>query len=146
MHGAYIPAPSKDVWGYNEETVKYVDDVDLRDKEILDANGGVSNRVAGMTLKFSLLGHSEAVTAITCFERDAMHWLVSHKSQHHLVSSPTQKMSTGQHRMGPTNMHMGPERRPITRRIQRRIPDRWWTRRTCSGRHHIGHRVLCRTE
>ncbi|KAJ3051739.1 hypothetical protein HK097_007248 [Rhizophlyctis rosea] len=65
------------VWGYNEETVKYVGDVDLRDKEILDANGGVSNRVAGMTLKASLLGHTEAVTAITCFERDGMHWLVS---------------------------------------------------------------------
>ncbi|KAJ3043664.1 hypothetical protein HDV00_004437 [Rhizophlyctis rosea] len=56
------------VWGYNEETVKYVGDVDAKDKELLDANGipndGVTNRVAGMTLKFSLPGHFEAVTAL----------------------------------------------------------------------------------
>ncbi|KAJ3280734.1 hypothetical protein HK104_000440, partial [Borealophlyctis nickersoniae] len=70
------------VWGYNEDTVKFLpDDADMKDKELLDptglANDSVTNRVAGMTLKFTLQDHKDAVTAIVCFYRDGAHWLVS---------------------------------------------------------------------
>ncbi|KAJ3101041.1 hypothetical protein HDU97_001684 [Phlyctochytrium planicorne] len=67
------------VWGYNEETVKYVPDELLGDKEA-EANAAsdsVTNRVAGMTLKCTLSEHKEAVTGIVCFSRDGGHWMLT---------------------------------------------------------------------
>ncbi|KAJ3217607.1 hypothetical protein HDU67_007549 [Dinochytrium kinnereticum] len=55
------------VWGYNEEAVKYVPDDGDKDKDQSEglANDSVTNRVAGMTLKYTLSDHKEAVTGLT---------------------------------------------------------------------------------
>ncbi|KAJ3011791.1 UNVERIFIED_CONTAM: hypothetical protein HDU68_001525 [Siphonaria sp. JEL0065] len=73
------------VWGYNEEAVKYVpDDAEKQtEKEAAaaDPNGNlsesVSNRVAGMTLKYTLNDHKDAVTGIHCLNKDGRHWMIS---------------------------------------------------------------------
>ncbi|KAJ3224690.1 hypothetical protein HK099_008075 [Clydaea vesicula] len=40
-------------------------------------NDSVTNRVAGMTIKFCLKEHKDAVTGLFCFFKDGMHWLLS---------------------------------------------------------------------
>ncbi|KAI9348234.1 quinon protein alcohol dehydrogenase-like superfamily [Obelidium mucronatum] len=72
------------VWGYNEEAMKYVpDDAEkAAEKEVsADQNGNlsesVSNRVAGMTLKYTLNDHKDAVTGIHCLNKDGRHWMIS---------------------------------------------------------------------
>ncbi|KAI9091859.1 WD40-repeat-containing domain protein [Phlyctochytrium arcticum] len=71
------------VWGYNEEAVKFVPEEGSNEKDIefVDssdlANDGVTNRVAGMSLKYTLEEHKSAVTGISCFQRDGIHWLLS---------------------------------------------------------------------
>ncbi|TPX59029.1 hypothetical protein SpCBS45565_g07846 [Spizellomyces sp. 'palustris'] len=71
------------VWGYNEEAVKFVPEEAFndKDKEGVDPTGlaadGVTNRVAGMSLKYTLEEHKGAVTGIACFARDGTHWLLS---------------------------------------------------------------------
>ncbi|KAI8927284.1 quinon protein alcohol dehydrogenase-like superfamily [Entophlyctis helioformis] len=37
----------------------------------------VSNRVAGMALKATLLDHKDAVTGLVCFQQDGVHWMIS---------------------------------------------------------------------
>jgi hypothetical protein len=68
-----------DVWGYNEEVVKYVQEENDKDKEG-DGNGisndSVTNRVAGMTLKATFTDHKDAVSGVTCFFRENNHWMV----------------------------------------------------------------------
>ncbi|KAJ1558347.1 hypothetical protein HK096_002054, partial [Nowakowskiella sp. JEL0078] len=68
------------VWGYNEDAVKYVPkDEAEKEKDVHDgfANDSVTNRVAGMTLKFTLQEHKEAVTGLICFCKDGIHWLLT---------------------------------------------------------------------
>ncbi|KAI8810660.1 WD40-repeat-containing domain protein [Cladochytrium replicatum] len=71
------------VWGYNEEAFKCDGDDIEREKEahMVTENGisndSVSNRVAGMTLKFILQDHKQAVTGLACFFRDGVHWLLT---------------------------------------------------------------------
>ncbi|KAJ3139429.1 hypothetical protein HK101_003641 [Irineochytrium annulatum] len=68
------------VWGYNEEAVKFVPvEAGEREKDAAGDPGGigdsVTNRVAGMTLKYSLTDHREAVTGVACFFKDERHWM-----------------------------------------------------------------------
>ncbi|KAJ3330631.1 DExD/H-box ATP-dependent RNA helicase dhh1 [Blyttiomyces sp. JEL0837] len=70
------------VWGYNEEAVKYVpDDMDKERELEVNANGiandSVTNRVAGMTLKQTFNDHRDAVSGIACFQKDGSHWMIS---------------------------------------------------------------------
>ncbi|KAI8611101.1 WD40-repeat-containing domain protein [Chytriomyces sp. MP71] len=68
------------VWGYNEEAVKYVPDEGERTTETDPmgvSNESVTNRVAGMTLKYTLSDHKDSVTGIACFFRDGRHWMIS---------------------------------------------------------------------
>ncbi|KAJ3015428.1 hypothetical protein HKX48_004593 [Thoreauomyces humboldtii] len=67
------------IWGYNEEVVRFVPD-DPNDKDGIDPGmrgDGVTNRVAGMSLKYTLEEHKDAVTGIACFQRDGIHWLLT---------------------------------------------------------------------
>jgi WD40 repeat protein len=41
------------------------------------AGDGVTNRVAGMSMKATLLEHKEAVTAMVCFQQNNRHWMIS---------------------------------------------------------------------
>nr|KAJ3422640.1 hypothetical protein HK105_007194 [Polyrhizophydium stewartii] len=67
-----ILLPNQGVWGYNEESIKFLPETSERDGADPMAPGGgnqlgsdsVSNRVAGMTLKASLLDHKDAVTGL----------------------------------------------------------------------------------
>ncbi|TPX61874.1 hypothetical protein PhCBS80983_g00825 [Powellomyces hirtus] len=72
------------IWGYNEEVVRFVpEDVtaETKEKDAIDAGNmrpdGVTNRVAGMSLKYTLEEHRDAVTGISCFVRDGIHWLLT---------------------------------------------------------------------
>jgi hypothetical protein len=75
---------SKVVWGFNEEVIKYVSpEGEKVEKERENSSEGnavssdsVTNRVAGMSLKYSLLDHKDAVTGVACFSRDNGHWMV----------------------------------------------------------------------
>lgn len=67
------------MWGYNEDSVKY--SPETTDHEI-DSNfllnkDSVTNRVAGLTCKYSLQDHKDAVTGLVCINQDGKHWLVS---------------------------------------------------------------------
>ena len=62
------------VWGYNEETLNVPEMAHLIDSEA--NNEGVTNRVAGMSLKATLNEHNEAVTCLVCFQYDGKHWIV----------------------------------------------------------------------
>ncbi|OAJ36383.1 hypothetical protein BDEG_20563 [Batrachochytrium dendrobatidis JEL423] len=72
------------IWGYNEETIKFTPestDRDAADATVIGSNqlgsDSVSNRVAGMALKFTLLNHRDSVTGLVCFFLDAKHWMIS---------------------------------------------------------------------
>lgn len=71
------------VFGYNEEAVDYSTPGEkLRDVLGQSLKGSikpdsVTNRVAGMTLKYSLSEHRDAVSAVVCFLRDGNHYLLS---------------------------------------------------------------------
>ncbi|KAI8592288.1 quinon protein alcohol dehydrogenase-like superfamily [Geranomyces variabilis] len=70
------------IWGYNEEVVRFVpEDAGGVEKDLGDPasvrTDGVSNRVAGMSLKYTLEEHKDAVTGIACFMRDGVHWLLT---------------------------------------------------------------------
>lgn len=41
------------------------------------SNDSVTNRVAGMSLKYTLQEHKDAVIGVACFKKDETHWLVS---------------------------------------------------------------------
>ncbi|KAH9247138.1 hypothetical protein BASA81_015281 [Batrachochytrium salamandrivorans] len=74
------------IWGYNEESIKFTPD--LNDRDIVEGassgTGGnqlgsdsVSNRVAGMSLKSTLLNHKDSVTGLVCFQMEGKHWMIS---------------------------------------------------------------------
>ncbi|KAJ3091362.1 hypothetical protein HK102_000820 [Quaeritorhiza haematococci] len=66
------------IWGYNQEAVKNVVSDEPGNLDFLDhQTDGVTNRVAGMTLKQVLQDHKDAVTGIVCFPKDGNHWMVS---------------------------------------------------------------------
>ncbi|KAJ3124143.1 hypothetical protein HK098_001370 [Nowakowskiella sp. JEL0407] len=70
------------VWGYNEEAVKFVPNEENVEMDVNLEGGGmgndsVTNRVAGMTLKYVLQDHKEAVTALACFNNGGSHWLLT---------------------------------------------------------------------
>ncbi|KAJ3086653.1 hypothetical protein HK100_008637, partial [Physocladia obscura] len=65
------------VWGYNEEAVKYVPDDGEKQKDEQSTSESVTNRVAGMTLKYTLSDHKDSVTGIQCFQKDGRHWMLS---------------------------------------------------------------------
>ncbi|ORY40968.1 WD40 repeat-like protein [Rhizoclosmatium globosum] len=69
-------------WGYNEEVVKYVpEEGEKGDKDASAepnlSNESVTNRVSGMTLKYTLNDHKDAVTGIHCLYKDGRHWMIS---------------------------------------------------------------------
>ncbi|KAI8908490.1 WD40-repeat-containing domain protein [Gorgonomyces haynaldii] len=61
------------IWGYNEESVNFEEE----QQQAEEGNEGVSNRVAGMSLKATLNEHRESVTALVCFQHNSKHWMVS---------------------------------------------------------------------
>ncbi|KAJ1338995.1 hypothetical protein BSLG_006134 [Batrachochytrium salamandrivorans] len=74
------------IWGYNEESIKFTPD--LNDRDIVEGassgTGGnqlgsdsVSNRVAGMSLKSTLLNHKDSVTGLVCFQMEGKHWMTA---------------------------------------------------------------------
>eukprot|EP00842_Homolaphlyctis_polyrhiza_P003212 jgi/Hompol1/3892/HPOL_006806-RA len=77
------------VWGYNEESIKFVPDgaaaaAGVSDRDATEngltnqfGSDSVSNRVAGMALKATLMDHKDAVTGIICFSIDNRHWMIS---------------------------------------------------------------------
>lgn len=74
------------VWGYNEDAFKNVPSSAPANEEevLLDGgaipdmtNDGVSNRVAGLTCKFTLSDHRDAVTGLTAFQINNRHYLVN---------------------------------------------------------------------
>ncbi len=69
------------MFGYNEESVKYYGTEGTVEKDEKEGpaliSDSVTNRVAGMTLKYVLQDHKDAVTGVVCFSRDGGHWLVS---------------------------------------------------------------------
>lgn len=68
------------VWGYNEETIQFVpqDAVDIAaDAQGATTDGAVTNRVAGMSLKATLMEHKESVTGIICLQHNSKHWMVT---------------------------------------------------------------------
>ncbi|KAJ3351578.1 hypothetical protein HDU83_008843 [Entophlyctis luteolus] len=65
------------VWGYNEESVKYLPEDSLDPQVSHTASENVTNRVAGMTLKHTFADHKDSVSGIQCIYRDGRHWMVS---------------------------------------------------------------------
>ncbi len=61
------------VFGYNEEAVTSMSSPAEYSESRDDS---VTNRVAGMTIKFVLQEHKDAVTAVVCFFKDGVHWMV----------------------------------------------------------------------
>lgn len=70
------------VWGYNEDAFKNVpSSASGQDEEGANpvpdmTNDGVSNRVAGLTCKFTLSDHRDAVTGLSAFQINNKHYLV----------------------------------------------------------------------
>lgn len=67
------------IWGYNEETIQFVTEplaVENANELPGGASEGATNRVAGMSLKATLLEHREAVTGMVCFPYHKGHWMV----------------------------------------------------------------------
>lgn len=72
------------IWGYNEESIKFLPDMAAAaaaEKDQIDGNAvgndSVSNRVAGMALKKTLMEHKDAVTGLACFQQGDNHWMVN---------------------------------------------------------------------
>lgn len=67
------------IWGYNEETIQFIpqDTVDTSQDAHGSQGEGVNNRVAGMSLKVTLLEHKEAVTGIICLMNHSKHWMIT---------------------------------------------------------------------
>lgn len=64
------------VWGYNEESIQLDPKAEIVGDQLL-VGEGVNNRVAGMSLKATLLEHKEAVTCFTCFKHNDKNWMIS---------------------------------------------------------------------
>ncbi|KAI8996698.1 quinon protein alcohol dehydrogenase-like superfamily [Gaertneriomyces semiglobifer] len=66
-------------YAYNEENMSFLPETPP--EEGIDAgllaDESVANRVAGMSMKFTLEEHHDAVTGIACFSRDGASWLLS---------------------------------------------------------------------
>lgn len=60
------------VWGYNEDSIKFI----AQEIISLDTDKSANNRVAGMSLKATLLDHRDSITSMVCFSTKDVHWLV----------------------------------------------------------------------